>query len=465
MLLTITTTHKPATDMGYLFHKSPFRCQAADMSFGTANIFYPEANEDKCTLAILIDVDSVGLVRCGRARSSMSMDQYVSDRPYVCSSFLSVAISRLFGDALKGKCKKRPELVELKMPLVCRITSLPCRAGEDLLKKLFEPLGYSMKIENAMLDEKFPDWGESPYFNIELSQVTTVAELMTHLYVLIPVLDNRKHYYVDEGEIDKLVQHGGAWLSAHPEKELIARRYLKYKTSYTREALERLDEENPIEPEDPSIEPVPDDDVETAMNLNDERLGTVLSVLKSVNAATVMDLGCGEGKLLRMLLKEKQFTKILGMDVSTVSLEMAAGRMHYDDMPSRQRERIQIIHGSLMYRDKRFEGFEAASIIEVIEHFDAPRLKAFERVVFEAARPGTVVITTPNREYNTVWENIPPGGFRHRDHRFEWTRAEFVQWAESVCSRFSYAVRFLNIGTEVPELGTPTQMAVFTRGA
>ncbi|HEU0053278.1 MAG TPA: hypothetical protein VFQ39_08875, partial [Longimicrobium sp.] len=108
-------------------------------------------------------------------------------------------------------------------------------------------------------------------------------------------------------------------------------------------------------------------------------------------------------------------------------------------------------------------GFDAAAVVEVIEHLDAPRLAAFERVLFEFARPGTVVLTTPNAEYNVRWETLPAGRFRHRDHRFEWTREQFRAWAEPLAARTEYAVRFLPVGPEDPEVGAPTQMAVFTR--
>ena len=125
---------------------------------------------------------------------------------------------------------------------------------------------------------------------------------------------------------------------------------------------------------------------------------------------------------------------------------------------------MRLIHGSLMYRDKRLAGFAAAAVVEVIEHLDPPRLAAFERVLFEFARPATVVLTTPNREYNVTWATLPAGQFRHPDHRFEWDRAEFQRWAIGIASRYNYSVRFLPVGTESEAVGSPTQMGVFERG-
>ena len=152
------------------------------------------------------------------------------------------------------------------------------------------------------------------------------------------------------------------------------------------------------------------------------------------------------------------------MDVSYRALEIASNRLRLDRMPERQKERIRLLHGSLMYRDSRITGFDAAAVVEVIEHLDPPRLAAFERVLFEFARPGTVALTTPNAEYNVRWESLPAGKFRHRDHRFEWTRAEFAAWANGVAARFGYATRFVAVGPEDIEVGAPTQLCVFTRG-
>src|SRR5438105_3437400 len=192
-------------------------------------------------------------------------------------------------------------------------------------------------------------------------------------------------------------------------------------------------------------------------------MGTVLSVLRGLGVKRIIDLGCGEGKLLRYLLADPQFESILGMNVSWRSLEIAKERLKLDQLPEKQKARISLIQGSLMYRDGRLGGFDAAAVIEVIEHLETPRLSAFERVLFEFAHPAHAVIRTPNAEYNSVFETLPAGQFRHRDHRFEWTRAEFEEWAQAVAARFGYVARSQPIGPEDPERGAPTQMAIFSR--
>jgi len=463
MLLTIGTTRKPATELGYLLHKNPSRCQTVDLAFGSVHIFYPEASDDKCTMAMLLDIDPVEMVR-GRKRGTGNthLEHYINDRPYVASSFVSVAIAQAFGSALKGQCKERPELVDQPMPLTVTISVVPCRGGGQILHRLFEPLGYEVKAEEYMLSERFSEWGKSPYYKIELSQTTTVAQLLSHLYVLIPVLDNQKHYYIGREEVEKLLAKGKSWLAQHPEKELIAKRYLKYRASLAAEALARLSEEDSPESDADNDAETLEQEVERKINLNEERLGTVLAVLKELQVKSIVDMGCGEGRLLAMLLKDKQFERILGMDVSIKSLEIASRRLHLEDMAPKKRERIDVIHGSLMYRDSRFNGFDAATVIEVIEHMDPPRLAAFERILFEFAKPKSIILTTPNKEYNVVWETLADDKLRHGDHRFEWTRDEFKQWAEVIADKYGYCVRFLQIGTEAENVGCPTQMGVFT---
>lgn len=463
MLLTISTNHEPATDLGYLLHKHPDRCQSFDLSFGKAHVFYPEASAERCVACLLLDVDPVGLVRGKGNWESGPLDQYVNDRPYVASSLMSVAISQVFGSALSGKSNERAELVATDIPLTARLDVLPVRGGKELLKRMFEPLGYTVTATQHLLDEKFPDWGEGHYFSVELTQTTTVSKLLQHLYVLIPVFDGRKHYYIGPAEVEKLLAKGESWLADHPERAFIARRYLAKKQSLVRQALARLAEEEDVEPneEDLTTKTTTNERQQRELSLHEQRLGAVLAAIRSSGAKRVVDLGCGEGKLLREFLADKQFTEILGMDVSVRSLEYAHRRLKLDRLPDLQRKRIKLIHGSLTYRDERIANFDAAAIVEVIEHLDPARLKAFERVVFEQAKPRTVVLTTPNQEYNVMWESLPAGEVRHSDHRFEWTRAEFQDWADGIAERFGYSVRFLPVGPEDDKVGAPSQMGVF----
>lgn len=466
MLLTITTTHQPATDLGYLLHKHPDRCQSFPMAFGQAHVFYPEAHTDRCTAALMLEVDPIGLVRGKSAsiRQDQTLDHYVNDRPYVASSFLSVAISRIFGTALGGRCKDRPALVETPIPLTVTLPVLPCRGGEAFLRQLFEPLGYEVEGRSLPLDETFPDWQDSVYMSATLHHTVRLADLLSHLYVLIPVLDDDKHYWVGEEEIEKLLRHGEGWLSTHPLRDKITQRSLKRRRRLTRIALAQLAEGDEPDPDGAETAHAEEETaIEQPLSLNQQRLAAVSQALKKHQAQRIIDLGCGEGKLLRSLLKDKSFQQLTGVDVSYRSLEIAKERLRLDELPTHQQGRVKLMQGSLIYRDERLQGYDAATLIEVIEHLDLDRLAALERVIFEFAQPPTVIVTTPNIEYNVRFEGLPVGKLRHRDHRFEWTRVEFQAWAHQVVERFGYTVAFGGIGDDDPEVGTPTQMGIFTR--
>ncbi len=448
-----------------MLHKIPSRAQSFELPFGKAHVFYPELEHAKSTAALLLDVDPVALVR-GRTRApgAGSLDQYVNDRPYVASSFLSVAISRVFGSALGGRSKERQALADQALDLTAVVAAVPCRGGESFLRSLFEPLGYEVEAEHHPLDDHFPEWGEGPYYTIRLHGQQRLQDLLTHIYVLVPVLDAEKHYWVGDDEVEKLLRKGEGWLAAHPQREAIAARYLRYDRRLTRDALAKLVDEDEPDPEAVATKHLEEElQIEAPLKLWEQRIGAVLSALRAVDAKTVLDLGCGEGRLIKALLPDRSFERIVGMDVSWRSLETAHRRLNLDQMPPAQRKRIELVHGSLMYRDKRLDGFDAAAVLEVIEHLDTPRLAAFERVVFECAHPRTIIITTPNSEYNVRFATLPAGRFRHKDHRFEWTRAEFSAWASAVAERCQYNMRILPVGPEDAAVGAPTQMGVFTK--
>lgn len=454
MLLSVTQTGPQATDLGFLLHKNPANLHSVDLPFGMARVFYSEATEDRCTAHLLLEIDPVELVR-----GAQQLEQYVNDRPYVSSSYMTVALGRIFGTALAGNCKRRPELVDTQLPLSATVEVVRARGGADVLHKLFEPLGYQVHTEHLPLDDKFPEWGESPYYRLTLQKTATVHDLLSHLYVLLPVLDDYKHYYVGDAEVEKLLRHGEGWLGNHAGKQMIVSRYLRRNVSLMDQVFTRLLDDDTAEAETEEVKS--ESDLERPMTLHTQRLIQVATRLKDLGAKSILDLGCGEGKLVRRLLADHSFERIQAMDVSHKSLEVAARRLKLDRMPARQRARLELVQGSLLYRDKRLTGFDAAAVVEVIEHLDAPRLAAFERVLFEFARPRHVLITTPNREYNTLFETLPAGKMRHSDHRFEWTRAEFATWATTVAARFGYDVRFEPVGPVDETHGAPSQMAVF----
>ncbi|WP_086007916.1 3' terminal RNA ribose 2'-O-methyltransferase Hen1 [Nocardia concava] len=531
MLLTISCTRPdgaawPASDLGYLLHKNPSRMQTFEQSYGEAHVFYAEAGEERCTAALLLEIDPVRLVR-GKSKGApdFSLGQYVNDRPYAASSLLSVAISTVFGTALHGRCKQRPELAETALPLRIELPAVPCKGGAEYAERVFAPLGWTVVATPLPLDPAFPDWGDSHYLRLELTGTMRLSDALSHLYVLLPVLDGSKHYWLDSAEIDKLLRFGEGWLVDHPEREWITRRYLTRRYTLVRTALARLAELDDAEPEeldaveedfdeadaesttaqtdpdgtggvsqssDPaysaeaasrhsgallagiqpgSVDPgqkhagmtgaASDDPAERGPSLAVLRRAAVHRALLEVGASRVLDLGCGQGALLRELVADRAFAEIVGIDVSMRELKIAARRMRR--LPEWQSKRVTVRQGALTYTDASLTGYDAAVLMEVIEHVDAPRLKALEQSVFGAAAPGAVVVTTPNSEFNVRYETLAAGTFRHSDHRFEWSRAEFADWAHRVGETYGYAVRFEPVGPEDAEVGASTQMAVFTK--
>ena len=480
MLLTITTTRAPATDLGYLLHKHPDRFQSFAVSAGEAHVFYPEATPERCTAALLLEVDQVALVRGhGRKQAGTELARYVNDRPYSASSMLAVAIKEAFRTALTGRCDARSELAAAAIPLAIRVPALRCRGSGDgggvtLAHRVFGPLGWSVEAVPQPFEP--PEWGDSPYLDLRLAGHLRLADALNHLYVLLPVLDDTKHYWVSTEEVDKLVRAGGDWLAGHPEKELITRRYLAHQRGLTRSALARLAEADDTDPDEldnavPGPEAreagpeAPEAQPPQATSLATLRREAVLAVLRTQGARRIGDFGCGEGTLARDLLAEPRVELVLAIDVSVRALQLAARTLNLDRMSGPQRDRLKIFQSSLSYRDERLAGLDAAVLMEVIEHVDPGRLAALERAVFGFAAPGAVLVTTPNAEYNACFDTLPAGAMRHRDHRFEWTRAEFGGWAKRVAAECGYQARFLPVGPEDPADGPPTQLAVFEKGA
>ncbi|MDT0378248.1 3' terminal RNA ribose 2'-O-methyltransferase Hen1 [Streptomyces sp. DSM 42041] len=500
MFLTISTTgtvESPATDLGFLLHKHPGKAQAFDTSCGTAHVLYPEADEHRCTAALLLEVDPVALVRRGRGKGrggapDSALAQYVNDRPYAASSLLAVALGAVFRSAMAGRCPQRPDLPGRALPLRVAVPSLPARGGVDTVRRLFEPLGWSVDAEPVPLDAHFPEWGDSRYVRLTLEGELRLADALRQLYVLLPVLDGAKHYWVTADEVDKLLRAGEGWLENHPEQGLIAGRYLARRGALTRRAMERLELARLAESDDAAAEDldnaVPDGDDDSTpspdaadtpagtaapepsdpaaagkpRSLAAERRDAILAALHETGAARVLDLGCGEGRLIAALLSDRRFTQVTGVDVSMRALHVASRRLRLDRMGERQASRVSLLQGSLAYTDSRLKGYDAAVLSEVVEHLDPPRLPALEYAVFGAARPSAVVVTTPNVEYNACWESLPAGQVRHHDHRFEWNREEFRRWAEEVAGRHGYAVDLRPVGPDDPEVGPPTQLALFT---
>lgn len=449
--MLVTVTYEPdsgsetdATVLGYLLHKHPARAQTFTAPVGDIHVFAPEARPERCTFAMLLEVDPVGLVRNKRFRGdARALDHYVNDRPYVASSMLAVAIGAVFRTAMTGRSDSYPHLAASPLPLRIEIPVVSVRGDEDLLERLFRPCGWDVAHEKIPLDPEFPAWGDSRFRSITLTGRVRLADALRQLYVLLPVLDDAKHYWVGDDEIAKLQRAGEGWLPAHPERELITRRYLLHHGSLVSQAVDPVGEEKVVP-------------------LRQMRADAVVRALSDVRANSVVDMGCGQGALLGRLVKDRAISRIIGVDVSARSLEQAARALHLEQASDAERQRIQLLHGSVVYRDDRLRGLDAMVLMEVIEHVEPSRLPALEDAVFAGARPGAIIMTTPNAEYNVLYPGLA-GALRHEDHRFEWTRAQFREWVDAAAQRHGYVAEYQPVGPEHPVHGAPTQLALLRR--
>ncbi|MBY0552852.1 MAG: 3' terminal RNA ribose 2'-O-methyltransferase Hen1 [Candidatus Obscuribacterales bacterium] len=478
MFISVTTTHNPATDLGYLIVKNPATApHRFSLPFGEAILTYTEISPDRCTAVMTLDINPVELVR-GRegSQGGGTIDEYLNDRPYCSSSILAVALRRVFSSALSGKNKDRQELAKTRIPLECTIGALPSRRGPVTIRDLFEPLGYNVvDCTRHALDPLQPEWGDSDYHTVTIRGTVTVQELMTHLFILIPVLDNDKHYFVGDAEVEKLLRHGNVWLATHPLNEMIVNRYLGNKKHLAAKALGALaelvapeDEESDGEADgataDGQTPATPREDVEKTISLHQIRHETVVRVLKERGVKRVVDMGCGRGLFVGRLMDDAQFEQILGMEVELRAVSGARYKLKLHKQPAEKRDRVKLVQGSVTYRDSILrQKFDAAVSIEVIEHMEPTRLDMFAMVMLGDCRPRIAVVTTPNREYNCLWPTLPAGELRHKDHRFEWTRSEFEQWCSTQAARYGYATEFQPIGPLDDKHGAPSQMCVFTR--
>lgn len=428
MLFRLSTTHVPATDLGYLLHKHPAKMQKFNLSFGDAWVFYPEASEDRCEVALT--------VKRPFTRENPGGEAYVTDLAYAAGSYLPAAIHHVFRTAVNGRCDQRPELAETPIPLDITATPVAC-LSKTTPEELFEPLGWTVDGATLALDANFPEWG-SRHRRIRLIGRHRLSDALRHVCVLLPVLDGRKHHYIGQDEVDKLERLGTGWLDDHPLRSVIVRRYLRFRS---------LIQQMRDEPEETEEEPV---------TLQQMRIQFAVEQLAPYQR--VVDMGCGEGDLLVALSEKTTIAQIVGVDPSPYAIRRAERRLHLDRFPEAQR-RVALIQGAASYPDHRLNGCDAIAMLEVIEHIEPDRLEAVVANIFGNLRPHLIILTTPNRQWNAT---ITLSDLRHRDHRFEWTQNECINWSARVSERYGYQAAWRPIGAD-GDFGPPTQALVFRR--
>lgn len=469
MLVTLSTRGEAAPDLSHLLHKHPGRAQSFDLSVGTAHVFYPADTAEVCTAALLLEIDAVALARSKRyGADAQALSRYVNDRPYVSTSMLALAIGQVFRSAMAGKSESRPERAAAPIDLDVALTSVPSEPdahGVGLATRLFAPLGWAVEETRRPLDDTRPEWGDARTVGLRLRGSVRLSDALRQLTVLLPVLDDAKHYWVGDDEVGKLLRRGEGWLAEHPLRDLITTRSLAHQRSLVEDATSRLLglDETSAATADGAAATTDRTEVAAETPLHRRRAEAVLTALADTGASTVADVGCGEGALLRHLVADRTFTTVIGTDVAPRELERAERRLHLDEASDEQRARVRLLQSSVTYSDDRIAGLDAIVLMEVVEHVDHERLPALETSIFAAARPAAVVVTTPNAEHNVRFERLAAGRFRHSDHRFEWTRDEFRAWATAVGDRHGYTTEFRPVGDDDPEVGPPTQLALFRR--
>ncbi len=462
MFLALQAQISPGQDLGYLLHKHPDAHYQQESSLGLAHVFYPEVLADSATAVLMLEVDTIGSLRSKR-KQHLGMEQYINDRPYVAGSLLSVAIAQHLGSALNGHSRERPERVDEALPLTLTLAAVASRGGPEWFQTLFEPLGYQWQVERYAYPgvqstsdiDKSP---ESPYYTLTLKHCLPLNQALSHLYVLLPVLDRHKHYFYGPDEVDKLLRHGQGWLEKHPAQEQIAQRYLAHRRSFATDALQQLMAEPTPAPDHSSRE----SQLEAPLTLNQLRIQAIVDFINSKNPHRVIDLGCGEGRILEAILKQTHTPQVIGVDVSPQELERAEKRLKLEWMTESQLERLKLYQSSALYRDQRLAGADCLLLIEVIEHLESYQLERLARVVFGESAAQNILITTPNRDYNSVF-GMAINQLRHPDHRFEWSQSEFKDWCQQQAERYGYTLQIDGIGPQDPESGHPTQSACFSK--
>ena len=445
MQLTIQATGDNAKVMSHLLSKNPANLYERNQKGHLVRFFYSKFTDQEVEATIFVTPDPIELVQSNS--NSYDITHYINDREFAVSSIFCSLIRSALGTALNGQPKEQyMEWVDHPFSLQFEFGPVVSTLTDQQLAELFEPLGFALAITRQEIDYSIRMKDESSARYLTLRGTKTLHESLRQLFVLIPVLDNYKHYYIDEKEIEKLERYGEGWLENHPLRDFIYRKSLRFKELYSQ-----------VESQKPAGEP--EVQVKKA-RLNELRYEKIAETVSQLKPESVVDFGSGEGKLSERLGLIAGVREILAVEPSQSAAVKAAARFH----KAQENEHFTMpktLWGSLFYFDERLQGKDAIILCEVIEHIDEDRLPKAMDTILHAYRPGALIITTPNREYNDVYEMEER--FRHTDHRFEWTRAEFQQWCLERNNQEFYGLQFEGIGEEHDLQGHPTQMCIFTR--
>lgn len=451
MLLTLRVTGPHAADLQVLLDKSPDKLHSTSLPLGVVHVFFPEASPDAATVALLVNVDAV----------AWSSNESPAGFALANAATLSAAIAHVFSMALAARSPARPDLVTAMLPIEVRLSSFAVSRGTDDARALFAPLGYDVEVTEDALVESSTTQEHLVRHSVRLTKLAPLYEVLSHMYVLGPIVDDHAADPVLTAEREALLLHAEGAARGHPLAERITQAYAMRRTSETSAAVERLLVADSLGA------PTNADATNVPTLLDDARIDAIVYELREVAAQSVVDLGCGDGKLLARLVREKALTRIVGLDVSYRLLDAASARMKLDRRGTKKSERLELLHGSLFYADSRLRGFDAAVLADVLQHVAADRLGDIEHVVFHDAQPKTIIVMMNG---SGVWgagsRRLPeaPNAQPAREQSaptdpHAWSTNQFDAWASGVSERCGYRVRLLSIGSS----HLPTRMAVFSR--
>ena len=445
MQLTIRATGENVKVISYLLAKNPNNVYERNHKGHLVRLFYSECSETELDVTIFVTPDSLELKQNGSY--TYDITHYINDREFAVSSIFCSFIRPALGTALNGQPKEEyKEWVNHCFPFEFQFGPVSSTLSNEEIRALFEPLGYETTISRAETNYSFHLKQKSTARFISLKGSTTLQHGLRQLFVLIPVLDNYKHYYIDEKEIEKIERYGEGWLENHPLKSFILRQALRFKEVYS--IVQKTEESE--ESKEKTVK----------IRLNDLRYEKIIEMVKGIEPRRrIVDFGSGEGKLSLRLGFVDGVQEVLAVEPSETAALQAIERFE----KVRHQEGFVMptpLWGSLFYYDERLKNKDIMILCEVIEHIDAYRLPKMMDTILNEYQPKVLIITTPNQEYNAVYnlgEQI-----RHHDHRFEWTREEFQTWCVDR-NNGNYELAFIGIGEMHEQYGCPTQMCVFSR--
>lgn len=453
MFLSIAVSGEHAPDLGFVLYKHPGRFFEKSASKGRVTGGFTENREDFAEFTLAVEIDPVERVR--GVNWDRGIASYVEPMPFLAASHMSQALSQALGSAMNGVLGSKDPVIDTRVkaagvkpwPLTIKVGAVRC--SPYMIESLFSELGWSVEIESHNLDVPgVSEDDDRPLHVFTLKGEATVSDALTQLYVLLPVLDPSRHYFYDESEARKLFEKGGDWLKGHSSRDLIISRYLsksKELRGYARQLFGNFQEKKDLDELIAETEELMRDwDDPDDTSPHQQRHSQIIRDVVSWGARSVIDLGCGEGRLLERLVRIAPDMRVVGIEPSAREIERARKRL--SNNPGKNLDpRVEFVHGSAMYGDERFKDFDAAILSEVIEHVDEDRLSLLARSVFGIMAPRRVVITTPNGDYNRVF-GLRPGEFRHADHRFEWTLAECQAWVVGVTAAYPYEAEITPVG-------------------